>query len=139
MNRMLIGPGVHLHQQNNGVVVIGEQTGAPPTHKERLKQKPNNFPETIGKQHGERLLQQTNLLFQEKLNLDLDQISIGWRPLPKDGMPIIGWLPYRPNSYVATMHSGVSLAAIVAKVASQEILDGVSNNLLKEFRPSRFF
>ena len=84
-------------------------------------------------------MQQTNLLFQEKLNLDLDQISIGWRPLPKDGMPIIGWLPNRPNSYVATMHSGVSLAAIVAKVASQEVLDGVSNTLLKEFRPSRFF
>ena len=139
MNRMLIGPGIHLHQKNDGVVVIGEQTGAPENHKERLKDKPNNFPETIGRQHGERLLQQTNLLFEEKLNLDLDQISIGWRPLPKDGMPIIGWLPNRPNSYIATMHSGVSLAAIVAKVASQEILDGVSNTLLKEFRPSRFF
>ena len=79
-----------------------------------------------------------SILNKEKLNLDLDQISIGWRPLPKDGMPIIGWLPNQPNSYVATMHSGVSLAAIVAKVASQELLDGVSNTLLKEFRPSRF-
>ena len=58
MNRMLIGPGIHLHQQNDGVVVIGEQTGAPENHKERLKEKPNNFPETIGRQHGERCSKQ---------------------------------------------------------------------------------
>ena len=36
------------------------------------------------------------------------------------------------------MHSGISLAAIVAKLVAQEVLEGMSSSLLDEFRPTRF-
>jgi glycine/D-amino acid oxidase-like deaminating enzyme len=51
---------------------------------------------------------------------------------------VIGRLNKLPGVYVAVMHSGVSLAAIVGKLATQEILDGSSNIILQDFRPSRF-
>ena len=71
-------------------------------------------------------------------NLELEKITIGWRPLPIDGKPVMGRLKQYSDIYVAVMHSGISLAAIAGKLISQEILDGSSNSLLKDFRPSRF-
>ena len=41
--------------------------------------------------------------------------------------------------YIAVMHSGISLAAIVGNLVTQEIVDEVDSLLLKDFRPSRFF
>jgi len=139
MEKMIIGPGIHLHQQMDGVIVFGEQAGAPPTHGDRLKYKPNKFPPGFGKDHAERMIQNTNFFLKNNLELEVADISIGWRPLPKDGQPIIGWLPNQPDSYIATMHSGVSLAAITAQIVAMEILDGSSNKLLNNFRPTRFF
>ena len=37
------------------------------------------------------------------------------------------------------MHSGISLAAIVSSLVTQEIVDEVDSKLLDDFRPSRFF
>ena len=37
------------------------------------------------------------------------------------------------------MHSGISLAAIVGNLVTQEIVDEVDSLLLNDFRPSRFF
>lgn len=36
------------------------------------------------------------------------------------------------------MHSGISLGPIVGKIVAHEITENIYNNLLKEFRPSRF-
>ena len=71
-------------------------------------------------------------------DLKVERVSIGWRPLPRDGRPIIGRPEGLSDIYVAVMHSGVSLAAIVGKLVSEEILSGSTNLLLKDFRPSRF-
>ena len=71
-------------------------------------------------------------------NLEIEKTSIGWRPLPRDGKPVIGRLDQLSDVYVAVMHSGVSLAAIVGKLVTQEILDRSTNLILQDFRPSRF-
>ena len=35
---------------------------------------------------------------------------IGWRPMPADGMPIVGFTPDAPGLYLAVMHAGVVMA-----------------------------
>lgn len=42
--------------------------------------------------------------------------------MPVDGIPIIGYLPKVSSVYVCAMHPGVTLAAIVGRLASEEIV-----------------
>ncbi len=139
LNKIIVGPGVHVHQQLDGRIIFGEQAGAPSSHLERLKEKPKDFPsELFTRQHVDRILKIATTFINNLDNLEVEKASIGWRPLPRDGKPVIGRLNKLPGVYVAVMHSGVSLAAIVGKLATQEILDGSTNIILQDFRPSRF-
>jgi D-amino-acid dehydrogenase len=64
----------------------------------------------------------------------------GLRPLPPDGLPIIGPIPGARGMYVATGHGmvGVTLAPATAALVAAEILDGAPSPILELFRPGRF-
>ncbi|WP_035818867.1 NAD(P)/FAD-dependent oxidoreductase [Janthinobacterium sp. RA13] len=64
--------------------------------------------------------------------------GIGLRPMPADGVPIVGHLPQVEGAYVCVMHPGVVLAAIVGQLASEEIVTGEPGSALKACRPARF-
>lgn len=68
----------------------------------------------------------------------LDDVTVGWRPLPTDGHPIIGFVPQVPGLYPMVTHSGFTLAASLSRLAAIEILDGVSVDLLRPYRAARF-
>ena len=70
--------------------------------------------------------------------MEIEKTTIGWRPLPKDGKPILGPIKELPGVYLAVMHSGISLAAIIGNLVKEEILEARANRLLEDFRPSRF-
>ncbi len=65
----------------------------------------------------------------------LDQAAIGHRPVPGDGLPVIGQA--RPGLSLAVMHSGVTLAAIVAEALAAEILGQGGDPLVARYRPDR--
>ena len=139
LNRIIVGPGVHIHQQTDGRIIFGEQTGAPSSHLDRLSDKPKEFPsEIFAQDHTNRIFDTAKTFMKKVEDLKVERVSIGWRPIPRDGRPIIGRPEGLSDIYVAVMHSGVSLAAIVGKLVSEEILSGSTNLLLKDFRPSRF-
>ncbi|WP_215409374.1 FAD-binding oxidoreductase [Janthinobacterium sp. JC611] len=62
----------------------------------------------------------------------------GLRPMPVDGVPVIGYLPQVEGVYVCAMHPGVVLAAIVGQLASGEIVTGEPASALAACRPARF-
>jgi glycine/D-amino acid oxidase-like deaminating enzyme len=64
---------------------------------------------------------------------------IGLRPMTADGIPIIGYLPKVRGVYVCAMHPGVTLAAIVGRLASEEIIDAKASSALHPCRPGRLF
>lgn len=69
--------------------------------------------------------------------LVFDHYTVGYRPTPEDGLPILG--PTGLDGVtVAVMHSGVTNAAIVGQLLSQQILTGVSDPVLANFELSRF-
>lgn len=132
-------PGVHLHQQLDGRLVIGEQAGAPDSHSDRLRNRPTEFPAaSLSKAHGERLLDLARAYLPSIDQFTLDQVMIGWRPLPIDGHPVLGTSASNPHHYLAIMHSGVTLAPIVGHLVAQELLTSQPNPLLEPYRPSRF-
>ena len=63
---------------------------------------------------------------------------VGLRPIPADGVPVIGSLPNIEGAYVCVMHPGVVLAAIVGQLASEEIITGQPASALAACRPARF-
>ena len=139
INSIIVGPGTHIHQLRNGVVVFGEQEGAPDNHFERLKGYPFKFPNNeFAYDHANRMLDASRSFVANLDKIEIDKVGIGWRPLPLDGLPIIGYLNDLPNTYVAVSHSGISLGPLIGKLATEEILFKKSNNLLAKFRPQRF-
>ena len=66
-------------------------------------------------------------------------VCVGLRPIPADGIPIIGQLPGISGVYVCAMHPGVTLAAIVGSLASEEIMEDRICPALAPCRPERFF
>ncbi|MFT4743275.1 MAG: glycine/D-amino acid oxidase-like deaminating enzyme, partial [Yoonia sp.] len=73
-------------------------------------------------------------------DLEWDQVMLADRPMPQDGLPAVGAIG-PAGLYVATMHSGITLAAIMGELIMTEVLDGVSAksaDLLAAYRPQRF-
>ena len=140
IDRVIVAPGVHIHQQDDGKVVIGEQAGVPISHLNRLAMKPESFPSAAFEmQHGERILAIAQKFLPRLETIEPEQVVIGWRPLPHDERPVVGHVKNIPGAYLATMHSGVTLAPIIGELVAMELLDGTETNLLTDFRPKRFY
>jgi len=140
LNRILVAPGVHIHQRPDGRIVLGEQEGAPDTeaHAERLKNRPTKFSHPdFAAQHALQILTIAEQYVPGIIDAEIEDVYIGWRPLPLDGHPVLGPSPANPNAYLAIMHSGVSLAPIVGDVVAKEIVTGESAEVLSEYRADR--
>jgi glycine/D-amino acid oxidase-like deaminating enzyme len=142
LNRIVVAPGIHMHQRDDGRIVLGEQSDAPLGHSDdnRLASRPNNFPHpTIAAEHASRMLAIAIKYLPAIEGAEMEHMYIGWRPLPLDGHPVIGSSPVHPNVYLAIMHSGVSLAPLVGQLTAQELLNDTRLELLAEYRPEREF
>jgi glycine/D-amino acid oxidase-like deaminating enzyme len=60
------------------------------------------------------------------------------RPMPTDGQSIVGRLPGAPGVYVAVTHSGVTLAAQLARLIAADLTAGTLPASLAPYRPGRF-
>jgi len=141
LNTVLYPPRVHVHQQSDGRVILGEKAGAPDTneHRKFLQGRPNAYPERgLARRHAERILEAAGKYLPDLSSAKVERVGIGWRPMPKDGLPLIGHAKGSHRIYFAAMHSGVSLAPMVGHLAAMEILDHVRVELLRDFRPERF-
>lgn len=142
INRIIAAPGVHMHQRNDGRIVLGEQSGAPDTqaHADRLAARPNEFPaHEFAQQHAARMFAIAQQFVPAIKDAEFETAYIGWRPLPVDGHPVLGVSPEQQDTYLAIMHSGVSLAPIVGQLAAHELVHGESVKMLSPYRPDRLF
>jgi D-hydroxyproline dehydrogenase subunit beta len=63
--------------------------------------------------------------------------AMAMRPVPGDGLPVVGQGPVE-GLWIAVMHSGATLAPVVAECLAAEIMGEGDSPLLKDFRPARF-
>jgi glycine/D-amino acid oxidase-like deaminating enzyme len=121
-------------------MVIGDDLGPPSTAAhDVLRQQPADFPdEAVRELHARRLLGEAAQYLPSVADAPLDRVTVGWRPMPKDGYPIIGACRDCANLYLAVTHSGVTLAPILGELAAMEILDGVEVQPLAPYRLARF-
>ena len=119
------GREVHVRQGTDGVVLMGEGS------QESLAR--DDSPE-----HAAEILARASVYLPALAAATPIPVPVGYRPMPVDGLPVLGFTRTVPNLYVALMHSGITLAPLVGELAAMEILDGARVDILEHYRPERF-
>lgn len=70
--------------------------------------------------------------------IEFESIDIGYRAMPADDAPIVGFIRNLRGVYIAVMHAGVTLAPAIGDFAANEIVNGVNAVELDQCRPARF-
>ncbi|AYG60463.1 FAD-dependent oxidoreductase [Rhizobium jaguaris] len=125
LNGLVMAPELHMRQTMEGRVIAGSDFGGTD---------PGDNPQKA----ADELFAKVKAALRDADGLELDFYTVGYRPTPKDGFPIIGGVDGAPGLYLAVLHSGVTLAPLVGSVAATEIIDGRPDPQLSQFRLSRF-
>lgn len=118
-------PDVHLRQTGDGVLQLGQGT------QESLN-------EDDSQAHADDLLDRAAHFFPALKAARAIRQPVGYRPMPADGLPVLGAPERAPGVYIALMHSGVTLAPLVGELATLEIVDGARVDMLEPYRVERF-
>ncbi len=125
IQRVVLGPNAHMLQRRDGRIVIGADFGG-------------GALETASQSNIQELLRRAAARFPALQGAAIERVSTGWRPMPRDTFPIVGFAPQAPGVYPVVTHSGITLAPLLGRLAALEILHGLEVDLLTPFRPSRF-
>jgi glycine/D-amino acid oxidase-like deaminating enzyme len=134
-------PGTLSFKQMADGSIVGTDSPSPPdlpVHRE-IRDHVMAFPtQELADKHGNRILTKIGAVLPAARGIALERLTLGFRPLPADELPVIGLVPGLRDVHVAVMHSGVTLAPIVGRFVTQEVLQGVRVPALAPFRPERF-
>ena len=121
------GPGgLEFKQMADGSIVGTDAEEAPPipAH-DAIRREPMDFPgEDLRNAHGQRILAHIGRYMPEAARASLQRLTLGFRPMPVDGLPIVDRVPTVANAHVAVTHSGVTLAPILGRLVAEEIVTG---------------
>ena len=118
-------PGIHVRQWTDGTVMIGEGS------QESLARDDSQA-------HADELLTRATSYLPALAGARAIPVPVGYRPMPLDELPILGFTQAVPNLYIALMHSGVTLAPLVGEMSMIEIVEGIQVALLDSYRLERF-
>jgi glycine/D-amino acid oxidase-like deaminating enzyme len=126
IDRIVQAPGVHFRQKLDGRIIIGGQIVA------------GAGTATTDIAGSHEIFSQASRYLPALADATIEQVTLGYRVMPTDEYPIIGFTDARPNLYLAATHSGVTLAPVIGELAAIEILDGTPQPQLAPYRLSRF-
>ena len=116
---------LHLRQLADGSLRIGQGTQ-------------EGINRDDSQRHADALLARAKTYLPAIADAKAISTPVGYRPMPLDGFPVIGFTKAVPNLYITLMHSGVTLAPLVGEMATLEIVDGVGADWFVPYRPERF-
>lgn len=130
VNHVLVSGVGEVKQCDNGALMLPVAVGHQGDTADHIDTAPDKA--------GEAALARLQAMFPD-VDLSVAGVRLAYRPVPKDELPVAGFV--RDGLYVAVMHSGITLAAIMADLIAEEMLQGVSNETggwLGPYRPQRF-
>ena len=116
---------IHLRQSADGTLAIGQGSQ-------------ESVDCDDSQEHAEALLSRAIHYLPALASARAIPKPVGYRPMPIDGLPVLGFCEAAPNLYIALMHSGVTLAPLVGELTTLEIVDGTYVEMLAPYRPERF-
>lgn len=124
LNTLFHGPDLNMRQTRDGRILAGESFAGSDAGVDAEKT-------------AREIIAKVKEAFKDSDEIEYGYYTLGIRPDPEDGLPILGDTPLEGLD-VAVMHSGVTLAAIVGKLIAEKVLTGYSDAALEYFRLSRF-
>jgi glycine/D-amino acid oxidase-like deaminating enzyme len=134
-------PGlVSFKQMANGTLVGTDSPEPPDLHAHaEIRDHAVDFPdEGLRTWHGTRVLDKIKAFLPGARDASVDHVTLGFRPMPTDGFPIVGAVPGATDVYVTVAHSGVTLAPVLGELVRRELLDEQRAEELSPYRPERF-
>ncbi len=125
IQHLVLSPGAHVKQDVDGRLVVGETFGGGPVPDDHAAE-------------AEKLLQRVRACLQGAEALEVERVTVGVRPIPRDGLPIIGAVAGLEGLFLAVMHSGITLAPLVGRLTAVEVLGGGPVEILAPYRLARF-
>lgn len=128
-------------QMPNGEAVAIYVGGPPklPVHEPVLAGILKSHPtKELADSHGESLKMKVAKYWPALKDARVKDVIVGARPMPLDGLPMVGHVPSVSGMYMVATHSGVTLAPIIGKLAAQEIMSTERVAILSKYRPERF-
>ena len=92
---------IHIRQCADGRLMIGEGDQ-------------ESLAEDDSQAHADDLLARARRYLPGIGDAQAIPVPVGWRPMPLDGYPVMGFAAEAPNLYIALTHSGVTLARCLA-------------------------
>ncbi len=124
LNGLVMAPDLHLRQTQQGRIVAGSHFGGA-------------RPGDDSAATAAALFKQTKDMLRGAEDLEMEFYTLGYRPTPKDGLPLIGRPTHVSGLYVAVTHSGVTLAPAIGLFAAAEIVHDKRDPLLQPFHLER--
>lgn len=125
LSHIIISSDIHFRQQPDGTFLAGESFSGGEVGDDAFE-------------IADRIMVRLKHHLPGVENLEIDFVAFGKRPIPQDGLPAVGAVSDKKGLYVACMHSGITLAPLIGKLAAAEILHGQEADLLSPYRPQRF-
>jgi glycine/D-amino acid oxidase-like deaminating enzyme len=125
LNGLVIAPELHVRQTLEGRIIAGSDFGG-------------TDPGTDPDGAAQELFTKVKAFLKGGESLEMDFYTVGYRPTPKDGFPILGHVSGAEGLYLAVTHSGVTLAPAIGRFAAEEIMTGELEPLLEPYRLARF-
>lgn len=125
LNGIVLAPGLHMRQTVEGRVIAGADFGGGDPGGDPARTAADLFAALKAALKGGEAL-------------ELDFHTVGRRPTPKDGFPVVGCADGVEGLYLAVTHSGLTLAPAIGLFAAGEILTGRRDTLLAPYALSRF-
>ncbi|MDJ0615110.1 MAG: FAD-binding oxidoreductase [Rhizobiaceae bacterium] len=125
LNELVSAPNLHCWQMDDGRIIAGTtQAGSAPLAD--MTQ--------LGKQLSDYLAE----LAPELSGTEFINSTVGTRPQPADGLPVIDVVNEQGNIHLAVMHSGITLAPFVGKVIAHQVETGKQHQDVVPYSLSRF-
>ncbi|WGW11182.1 FAD-binding oxidoreductase [Saxibacter everestensis] len=124
LNRIVSGPEFEFRQATDSMLLAAE---------DYVDDSPENGPEALARLTLETIHNE----IAGSRDVALSTVSVGRRPIPEDGRPVIGSAAVG-GLYVVSAHAAVALACGIGRLAAEEIIQDRELEALKPFRPARF-
>jgi glycine/D-amino acid oxidase-like deaminating enzyme len=123
---VIYAPSLHLRQQADGRLLIGESWTMETEDTD------------LSLARGQKILARAAEFLPALEQAHIETMKLGIRPMPQDERPIVGAVPGITGFYVAVAHSGVTLAPLIGQLVAHEVTTGQLSPLLAEYRIERF-
>ncbi len=130
LGRVMYAPGVHARPDVSGGLRLGAEDVDALT--------PEDTPTEPPPRWADVLVARLRAALHIPPGTRVQRVHIGVRPMPVDGVSVVGRLPGWENVYVAVTHSGVTLGPLLGRLLAAEVTGGHPDPLLAPFRPDRF-